>query len=289
MHKKSTLLRVVLCIGLCLTAIYLYNALAKEKTMRPHTIEIRPGISGKEFKEQYPSIFRDARNANGEIVFYEIHWSTENRGEVMIRHGQHTFTIPYALSILATEMPKDYPDAGLTDFIVNGGLSNTAKLTHEEALNNFYQLLSVISNAGWQRYIRTHLPRIKGKQSFMYAQEKDLYPIDHNYKPSIEEWGAIDMFPRWEFYADGVYLDVTMMREFNEPYKKSGYFISYTFTSRNEWQRLHFQGEKARNTWETAYPKLRKELLNSRKVIEEKIRQEGRYVIDELYVNPDEE
>jgi hypothetical protein len=289
MRIQSKTVRVILCIILCLGAISLYHALAKENTMRPHTIEVRPGISGKEFEKQYPSIFRDARNANGEIVFYETGWSTKNLGEVVIRHGQHTFTIPYAVTMLATEMPKDYPTEGIVKFSVNGGLSNTAKITHEEALNNFYQLLSVISNAGWQRYIDTHFPRINGKQSFMYAQEKILYSIDHNYKPTIEEWGVISMFPTWAFYADGVYLEITMMREFDEPYKNSDYLISFTFTSRNEWQRRHFQGEKARNTWETAYPKVRKELLNNRKVKEEKLRQEGRYVIDELYVNPDEE
>ncbi len=38
------------------------------------------------------------------------------------------------------------------------------------------------------------------------------YSLDPNYTPTIREWrAALRQMPKWEFYADGVYLKVSLM------------------------------------------------------------------------------
>ncbi len=75
------------------------------------------------------------------------------------------------------------------------------------------KLFSMLRERGWVRYIDTDYPRLIGKQAWDYMKINSVYSLDPAYTPTIEEWKTVVRGrPHWYFYADGVYLHVSLMQ-----------------------------------------------------------------------------
>ena len=258
-------------------------------------ITIRLGQQGQDLAKMYPRKLEvNDKNVNGEVVFYNIDWTRipyqQSLGNVHIDNGAYSFTVPFVLGLTGVAVPGDTPEEGIENFSLGVGMSE-ATVLHPEAQRQFYALLKTIQNSGWKRHIPAHYPRISGRDALVYSQMvESLYPIDPDYMPTFQEWMWIRNYAHWNFYANGVYLDVSFQRGMEvDPNKLGAYLISLEFETRNAWERAHFQGEERRRRWRELYPPTRQQLKTMRPIAEQKIRAEGKYHIDESYRNPDDD
>ena len=257
-------------------------------------ITIRLGQQGQDLAKMYPRKLKiNDKNANGEMVFYNIDWTRipyqQSLGNVHVDNGAYSFTVPYVLGLTGLAVPSDTPEEGIEKFSLGVGMSE-ATVLHPEAQRQFYALLKTIQKAGWKRQIRVAFPRISGRDALVFSQMvESSHPIDPDYMPTFQEWMWIRNYAHWNFYANGVYLDVSFQRGMEvDPDKLGAYLITMKFETRNAWERAHFQG-KERLRWRELYPPTRQHLKTMRPVAEQKIRAEGKYHIDESYRNPDDD
>lgn len=144
------------------------------------------------------------------ITFYQREWQRGSLGTVEFVHGKHSFTIDNVLSVLGTD-DRDVPE-GIYDWSISFGVSPEQADTHEAALARMTKLFSNLRARGWARYIGANHPRLIGQQAWNYIKANPVYSLDSSYTPTIDEWKAIaGEMPHWIFYADGVYLDVSLM------------------------------------------------------------------------------
>jgi hypothetical protein len=142
--------------------------------------------------------------------FYQREWMEGSLGVVELVHGKHSFVIDNVLSILGSA-DKDVP-SGIYDWKVNFGVSPAQTDTQEAALERVMKLFADLRAAGWKRYIDVDYPRLSGRQALEYRNIKSIYPLDPSYKPSAVEWKVVaEDMPKWKFYADGVYLNVSLV------------------------------------------------------------------------------
>ncbi|WP_175835204.1 hypothetical protein [Burkholderia anthina] len=142
--------------------------------------------------------------------FYERDWVRGNLGVVEIEHGKYSFVLENVLS--ATGVSDSDLPGGIFKWNVNFGVSPEQADTHAAALERMTKLFSDLRSKGWVRYVDTGHPRLTGKQAWGYFKTNSIYSLDSSYTPSIDEWVAVvSHMPYWRFYADGVYLDVSLM------------------------------------------------------------------------------
>ncbi len=143
------------------------------------------------------------------IKFYQHDWVGGNLGIVEFVHGKHSIRIDNVLSVLGVA-DKDVPE-GIYKWKISFGVSPEQADTHEAALARMMRLLSELRAKGWNRYIGIGHPRLTGKQAWDYIKINPVYSLDSTYIPTIEEWKAVvKKMPDWIFYADGIYLDVSL-------------------------------------------------------------------------------
>src|SRR5690625_5518573 len=89
-----------------LTSLFLYACDASEgnNTMPPTTVTVDIGQPGELFlnSNDLPSKGTVDRQPAG-LNFFRVRWSTAAPGTVVVNHGQHSFDIPFALTLLGTE------------------------------------------------------------------------------------------------------------------------------------------------------------------------------------------
>ncbi|MFM0126218.1 hypothetical protein P0D73_46755, partial [Paraburkholderia sp. RL18-101-BIB-B] len=85
---------------------------------------------------------------------------------------------------------------------------------HQLARDRVMEVLAKLRAAGWKRYIDVEDPRLTGKQAWNFAASRAAnwaYSLDSTYTPTMDEWiKAKGKFPKWVFYADGVYLEFSI-------------------------------------------------------------------------------
>jgi hypothetical protein len=288
MSRKSMYFRIAICISLLLCIGFIFYKLETSNGIAPHTVDIKMNMLGSELTQQYPRVFTITKKHKADGTFYALDWPKQYAGELHLQHGAHTFTIPNTHKLLAMAMPHNYYNDGIFYYDIEAGLSTEKEMAHEDALHHCYQLINTISNAGWKRFIAPHSPRIKGIQSLAYAQLKEnTYPIDPNYKLSLEEWRTADMPLHWQFYADGIHLHIQMNRTTTHSNQHANYIISLAFMSQDAWQRFVVSQDTTGHDWKKMYPILHQQLLIKRTIIEEQLRKEGQFEIDTSYVDHD--
>ncbi|WP_250471109.1 hypothetical protein [Caballeronia sp. GAFFF1] len=145
-------------------------------------------------------------------TFYQREWQRGSLGTVEFAHGKHTFVLDNVLSVLGTA-DEDVPK-GIYQWDINFGVSPEQADTHEAARGRVMSLLALLRAVGWKRYIPASLPRLKGREAWIYNASSGVggvYSLDSTYTPTIEEWKSmLPNRPRWLFQADGVYLEVVV-------------------------------------------------------------------------------
>lgn len=151
------------------------------------------------------------------------------------------------------------------------------------------KLFSDLRARGWARYIDSDDPRLTGKEAWNYIATNSVYSLDSSYLPTIDEWKAVSRkMPHWRFYADGVYLDVSMTESNMGGFVgKTTYLL--TISARSEYAFYgigYFSGneEEIRN-WKTLLPAELQRYHAKRLATEAALKDQG-YTIDTAYQDP---
>ncbi|MFM0002510.1 hypothetical protein PQR57_15930 [Paraburkholderia dipogonis] len=145
-------------------------------------------------------------------MFYQREWTGGKLGVVEYEQGKHSFTVENVLGVIGFA-DKDEPE-GIYSWDISFGVSAEQADAHQLARDRVMEVLAKLRAAGWKRYIDVEDPRLTGKQAWNFAASRAAnwaYSLDSTYTPTMDEWiKAKGKFPKWVFYADGVYLEFSI-------------------------------------------------------------------------------
>ena len=219
--------------------------------------------------------------------FYQHEWERGSLGTVEFVHEKHNFTIDNVLSVMGTD-DRDVPE-GIFEWDINFGVSPEQADTHEVALARMMTLLSNLRSRGWERYIETDDPRLLGKQAWDYLITNSEYSLDSNYTPTIDEWKtALRKIPQWKFYADGVYLKVSLQENnMGDFVGKTTYLLAVNIRSEYSFYGIgYFPGDSKKiANWKALLPAELQKYHAKRLKTEAALKEQG-YAIDTTYQDP---
>lgn len=222
--------------------------------------------------------------------FYQKKFSTDDPGKAEFIHGQHSFSVEHVLSLTGTE-DREVP-GGIFEWSINFGLSDNQVDAPDVARDGLMRFLAKLRAAGWKRYIGVSSPRLTGHQAWHYnTTEKGagIYSLDSTYIPTLEEWNAsIISMPAWEFYADGVYLNVSIQGSGMAGVAgKSTYLVSVNMKNEYDFYGAgFFPGEKEKMlNWKALIPAELEKYHTIRLKTEATLKAQG-YRIDTTYQDP---
>ncbi|MDS0858963.1 hypothetical protein NUV25_14730 [Burkholderia pseudomultivorans] len=219
--------------------------------------------------------------------FYQHDWMRGNLGTVEFEHGKHSFIIDNVLSAIGSA-DTDVP-GGIYQWSINFGVSPEQADTHEAAMARMAKLFRDLRAKGWTRCIDVGDPRLTGKQAWDRLRVDSVYSLDPDYTPTIDEWKvAIRKMPHWVFYADGVYLDVSLTESNMGGFVgKTTYLLTMDIKNEYAFYGLgYFPGnaDKIRN-WKTLLPAELQKYHAKRLATEAELKAQG-YTIDTAYQDP---
>lgn len=221
------------------------------------------------------------------MKFYQREWERGSLGTVEFVHGKHSFTIDNVLSVMGSD-DQDVSE-GIFEWDINFGVSPEQADTHEAARARMMKLLFDLRAKGWSRYVATDDPRLLGKQAWDYLNTNSEYSLDSNYAPNIDEWKtALRKMPQWTFYADGVYLKVSLQENNMGGFVgKTTYLLSINVSSEYAFYGIgYFPGnsEKIAN-WKALLPTELQKYHADRLKTEAALKERG-FAIDTTYQDP---
>lgn len=151
------------------------------------------------------------------------------------------------------------------------------------------KLFSELRTSGWVRYIDTNDPRLTGKQAWDYSKVSSIYSLDSSYTPTLEEWAAaVKKMPHWKFYADGVYLDVSLSETNMGGFVgKTTYLLSIDIKNEYDFYGVgYFPGDAEKmHNWKALLPAELQKYHADRLKTEAALKAQG-YTIDTAYQDP---
>ncbi|MDB5935614.1 MAG: hypothetical protein JWQ01_2958 [Massilia sp.] len=207
-------------------------------------------------------------------------------GAVIIKQGTARLLIENVISVTGTE-DVDYPDEGLYEINVNSAITNSEKISHDDARIKTMAFLQKIVEKGWQSTIPRGMARIRGKDMNNYKLEnRKTTTLDPMYVPTLREWMRFTVLTEWEFYFNGAYLTVQMSREptLTDPQKPGVYLISTIIQSESDYFRGYLDGQD-RARWKDLLMSQITNMAEHRATLESEFRKKG-IAIDETYVDP---
>lgn len=254
------------------------------------SIQITPNQQGAAWMEAFPDVvICDNIHVNkaSQMQFFHADLYPHNMDSVIVNHNAYSFEIPHAMSILGVE-DGHFEDEGMYKISVSTSLSDQEKIDHSTARAAFIQLLTNIHQNGWQRHIDPTMPRFNGYDAFLYAQMYDInYSIDLDYIPPEEEWMMLENQSKWVFYADEVYLTITLMREHQNTDSPAGYYVTFDFLTKDAFQRKYVAKEYRKSGWKQAFQGITEDLQQHRKTAENFIVAQGELKLHLQYIYPD--
>ncbi|MCA8272693.1 hypothetical protein LGN17_09220 [Burkholderia sp. AU30280] len=201
-----------------LAALFLYAAILAWSTIQDkndesttsRTVTIKFGADGKvDAQNQGFSVM----NHPSGVYRYQIHWNDSARlGTVKYIQGRHSFEVDNVMIVTGLG-DKDSPEDGVDNWDISFNVSPVKTISYEEGREKIMSLLSRLRAAGWKRYVYAASPRLIGREAMTYASSEAgmLDSLDSTYTPTLDEWkNLITVEPRWIFYADGVFLTLSL-------------------------------------------------------------------------------
>lgn len=232
----------------------------------------------------------DLNDKNPGSRFYSVDWERPQLGVVTLKNGDGQVAFDLALGVMGS-YNEDYPQEGLSRYSLYLGLSEAGTMSHDHARLKFYEMLARIQKAGWQRYLDHEEPRLQGAESVRRLLQTgiSMTTLDPGYVPTFEVWMMLKDRSSWQFYKDGVYMDVWMSRDSKrmDPNLPGAYFVSISLESyANKWRTLFDEADRPR--WRELLLEEKAKASAERAKTEQQLQAEG-YHIDTGYRNPDAE
>ncbi|MDR6498708.1 hypothetical protein J2785_001853 [Burkholderia ambifaria] len=287
--KSGRLLWVIFAvIALCAAFIALMVAQYKKDGKMPdnQVVTIKFGAEGRSDAENQG--FSLMNHPSG-VYAYKTHWDDPKKlGLVKYVQGKYSFELDNALIVTGLG-DKDSPESGVDNWDISFNPSPSRIISYEEARDRIAALLGRLRSAGWVRYIEASDPRLVGKEAMTYALSKSgaLYSIDSTYTPSIEEWRRlVAVEPRWYFYADGVFLTLSVSYQ-SSGSDGMGYYLSdiQVSTASDNYSPYFSDSVERRRHWEKYLSDELKSAAEERLKREVELKVQG-YTIDTTYQAP---
>ncbi|ADJ64402.1 hypothetical protein G5B88_14745 [Herbaspirillum seropedicae] len=236
----------------------------RSEIQMPSSIAIRANEPSKAFIDQAPSAIKVIKQPAG-INFYLMQWGGAQLGDVHIHHGAASVQIP-DVRVLQGEEDAQFPEEHIANWKIYIGLSSGSVMSHEQARNKIYAILAALEKKAWRVLIDPDDPRLTGKERFDYVTgQSPASGLNIDYVPTLDEWMRLEDLSHWSFYADGVFLTVTMQRDQGalDVSRPGHYILVLNLMGENEGFRA-FVPPKARTNWRNELPSLWK-ALNERR------------------------
>ena len=219
------------------------------------TMTVRLGEQAKSLAARDPSRLKfDAQPAG--LDFVRAKWSESGLGAVEIEHGPVRLRLERVLTLDATQDAASFGDEGITEIDVNMQLADQDLIAHDEARLRYWALLKSFKSGGWHSTIERGMPRLSGKERFAYTMShSSSIGLDADHEPTLAEWMRIESQTPWGFWRDGVYLEVSFMREHTllDVTKPGAYVVTARVrTAREEALSLVEPGDRDR--WQETLP-----------------------------------
>jgi hypothetical protein len=150
-------------------------------------IELHVGEKGESFTGRNPTMATVDRQPAG-LNFYELQWSTQAMGTVIVKQGFLRLAIENVISVTGTE-DMDFQDEGISEIKINSAITKSETISHDEARLKTFSYLQKINQIGWKTTIPPSMARIRGKDMSNYLLQTEKYTtLDPVYVPSLSEW-----------------------------------------------------------------------------------------------------
>lgn len=220
--------------------------------------------------------------------FYERDWPVDELGSVRYLQGARSFDIPRVTWVMGSSNPER-PAQGIYAWHVSSFAMNGPKVAHALARDRLFALFEDILRAGWRRYLPRSDARLRGAEALRYfLQQGGRYPLDPAYPLNLDQWMKVnENLPYWQFWADGVYMDVEVTDEpaLRNPERPGVYMFSITLESEPPHFWKYFRKVEDMHRWTELIPAELAKLSPLRSRAEAELRSQG-YVIDETYRDP---
>lgn len=252
---------------------------------RAEIIEVKVNEAGSDLKKRYPDIVRVKNQPIG-INFYKIDWEEKRKGVISVEKGKYSFVIDDVLAFSGSENIA-LKNEGMSEINMIVGLSGENGISHQQAREKFFKLLSGLRSHEWQSVIPHSAPRLRGKDMLGYLLE-DVHPtaLDADYEPSLGEWMKLEDLTTWELYADGTFLNISFIRDREklDLSKPGSYILNINFQSDVNYFK-GFVPATRRTQWRELLPDEINKALARRMLLERESRAKG-FRIDETYRDP---
>ncbi|WP_322053124.1 hypothetical protein [Paraburkholderia bannensis] len=208
--KRAAILLALVVVGaafICLGKVGAKSGHA-EMAMHQAITEIQSGPDGSVKNQGF-----HVMNHPSGVYSYTKSWDDSNeQGVVRFSHGKNSFEVSN-VTILTGLGDSNFPENGVDNWSLMLGIGPEKMSSYEDAHKKITSLLAQLRAAGWQRYIEGSDPRLSGKQAMLYAlsHSGQTYSLDSTYTLTPTEWKQlVAAEPVWEFYADGIFLNLTL-------------------------------------------------------------------------------
>jgi hypothetical protein len=252
---------------------------------KENIIELSVGEKGDAFARRTSTITNVDRQPAG-LNFYELQWSTQAMGAVIVEQGKLRFGIANVISVTSTE-DMAFREEGIAEIKINSAITNSQTISHDEARLKTFAYLQKINEAGWKTTVPRSVARLRGKEMNNYLLKMGEYTtLDINYVPTLSEWMRYKDLTTWAFYADHAYLTVQITREgtLTDPLRPGAYLLSTNLQNEEEHFRGYVDGLD-RAHWRDVLPRQIAAVQQLRNKMEAALSLEG-FTIDESYVDP---
>lgn len=281
--STRALFSFVLVIGLTLGCDY--KGKQRMQSTSPTPVEISIHLRGELFQKRYPALVSVTRQPAG-LSFYKANWKVQQKGAVKLVHGSHSLEIADVLNLVGTE-DDEQKARGILKYSIVSGMSGPDGIDHTVARDYFFSVIDTFTRAGWRSTIPFAAPRLTGKDMMTYLLESGEYTtLRDNYRPTLDEWMKLEDLSEWQFYADGVFITLSFIRDQKrmDPRKPGSYIVNIEITSNIE----HYKGfvdPSHREQWRELLPAAMKEDATRRQSAEEQLIKKG-FPIDTEYRDP---
>ena len=220
--------------------------------------------------------------------FYERKWPIRDLGNVRYLQGRHSFDVPWVSGVMGSFNP-DRPEQGIYAWDVSAFAMPGDRVPHALARDRLFALFEQLLCAGWRRCLLTSEPRLRGAEALHYfLQQGGHYPLDPAFPLDLDQWMKVnESLPYWQFWADGVYMDVQVIDEpaLRHPERPGVYMFSITLESEPPHFWKYFRNVDDMHRWKELIPAKLASYSHLRPRAEAELRRQG-YVIDETYRDP---
>jgi hypothetical protein len=220
--------------------------------------------------------------------FYKRKWPLGALGTVRYLQGPHSFDIPRVSSVMGASDPA-IPEEGIYSWGIGAFAMDGERVAHAIARDRLFELFENLLRAGWQRFVLPSEPRLAQAEALRYVLScKGNYPPDPRYVPTLDEWMQLNLhLPYWQFWADGVYMDVRVIDEpaLRDPKGVGVYMFSIDLEGETPHFWKYFDEVEDMKRWKELIPAELQIDGRERARSEARLRLQG-YTIDETYRDP---